>query len=193
LVNIDAYIRAGSYPSVDALCRTFEVQPRTVHQDIKELREHFHLDIRFDRARGGYYNATPSQRLPQPAATEEQSLTTLIALEMFCHFGGPAFRGILASAIDGIAGENDSALARKLEKVIQFNPKKRFELNPNVFCECIHACVESRLLKILFRGKRHEVTARNLLFADGEWWLVAEERGKPIRLELGAIEKVESV
>ena len=72
LILLDQELRRGYYPSVERLCRMFEVQPRTVFQDIKDLRERLGLEIRFDRSRGGYFNANPEKKLPSFSPTEEE-------------------------------------------------------------------------------------------------------------------------
>lgn len=72
LILLDQELRRGYYPSVERLCRLFEVQPRTVFQDIKDLRERLGLEIKFDRSRGGYFNADPDKKLPSFSLTEQE-------------------------------------------------------------------------------------------------------------------------
>lgn len=74
LVKIDAYIRLGTYPSVERLSELFEVKPRTIFQDLRELKEMFGLDIRFEHTRNGYYNANPRKTLPPLAISYEEAL-----------------------------------------------------------------------------------------------------------------------
>ncbi|HEY9791867.1 MAG TPA: hypothetical protein V6D22_15790 [Candidatus Obscuribacterales bacterium] len=199
LVNMDAYIRAGTYPGVDQLCRAFEVQPRTVHQDIKELREHFRLDIRFDRIRGGYFNASPQQRLPPIALTPEQSLLALSAVEVLCRTGGEAFRGILAPVVNAICNSKWVEVSPRLADVIEVvaPASDRPDLSPGIFCELVKACAQRRHLRIRMKQPRGEgkrdILPNQLLFAESSWWLLAEERGKSMRIALASLESIETV
>jgi predicted DNA-binding transcriptional regulator YafY len=64
LVAIEERISNQKYPSMRALCQAFSVKPRTIYADIRLLRERFGIDIRFDRFRNGYFNASPGKRIP---------------------------------------------------------------------------------------------------------------------------------
>lgn len=100
LILLDQELRRAYYPSVERLCNLFEVQPRTLYQDIKDLREKLGLDIRFDRARGGYYNADPEKKLPAFSLTD---------LELFSLFLGAVL----------VRAELDTAGQRIVEQAIR--------------------------------------------------------------------------
>src|SRR5271156_4937421 len=72
LLSMDAEIRLGRYPDVETLCRSYQIKSRTLFEDLRTLRSQLGLDIRFDRSRNGYYNATPSRRLPSFELTEDE-------------------------------------------------------------------------------------------------------------------------
>ena len=195
---MDAYIRAGTYPGVDQLCRAFEVQPRTVHQDIKELREHFHLDIRFDRVRGGYFNANPAQRLPTIELTPEQSLLALVAVEVLCRMGGDAFRGLLAPVVNAVCNSKWTEVSGRLAEVIHLiTPATGLpEVSPGIFCQLVKACAERRPLRVRIKESRgdakRDILPNQLLFAESSWWLLAEDRGKRMRIAVDRLESIES-
>lgn len=107
LIRIDALIRTGAYPNADRMCEILEVQPRTFFQDIKELREIFGLDIKFDRFKQGYFNANPNKRLLQRTINDDAAILIIIAAELLCQIGGPSFRGPLAPVIDLISLNHD--------------------------------------------------------------------------------------
>ena len=64
LVAIRHEIDSGRYPDVQKLCEMFEIQPRTLHQDLRMMREMMGMKIKHDRFRNGYYNEDPSKKLP---------------------------------------------------------------------------------------------------------------------------------
>ena len=49
LITMEDEIRRGRFPNVEKFCEMFEVQARTVYDDIRELKERCGLDIEFDR------------------------------------------------------------------------------------------------------------------------------------------------
>src|SRR5262245_27833453 len=63
LIIIREQINKGRCPTVDDFCRMFEVQRRTVHEDIRAVREMFGDDIKWDAFKGGYVNHSPNQKL----------------------------------------------------------------------------------------------------------------------------------
>jgi hypothetical protein len=56
LVCIKQEIDRGGYPDVQKLCAMFEIQPRTLHEDIRMMREMMGLEIRHDKYHNGYIN-----------------------------------------------------------------------------------------------------------------------------------------
>jgi predicted DNA-binding transcriptional regulator YafY len=64
LVCIKQEIDRGGYPDVQKLCAMFEIQPRTLHEDIRMMREMMGLEIRHDKFHNGYVNANPTKRPP---------------------------------------------------------------------------------------------------------------------------------
>ncbi|MGH9549086.1 MAG: hypothetical protein ACRD3W_06925, partial [Terriglobales bacterium] len=64
LIGIQSEIDRGRYPDVQKLCSMFEIQPRTLHDDIRLIREMLGLEIIYDRFHNGYKNANPTKKLP---------------------------------------------------------------------------------------------------------------------------------
>lgn len=120
LLRIDSLVRRGSFPNVEQLSELLEVKPRTVFQDVKELRELFGLDIRFDRHHGGYFLANPAATLPASTLGEDEALLLVVAAELLYHFGGGTFRGVLEPALDQILGDLNG-LARAVVACLEFD------------------------------------------------------------------------
>jgi predicted DNA-binding transcriptional regulator YafY len=148
LISLDAYIRSGVCPGIEQLCRIFEVQPRTVYQDLRELKERFALDIRFDRDRNGYYNADPSKRLPAMMMTEDEVVLLSVAAEMLCHFGGPSFRGSLASALDTIA-EDKFQTRQQIQAAMRIDHQPD-EVSSNTFVRLLVACINRNTVELTY-------------------------------------------
>lgn len=188
---MDAYIRKNAYPGVEALCQLFEIQPRTVHQDIKELRERFHLDIRFDRHRAGYYNATPGKRLPPLEFTPEQAMLTLASIEMFCHFGGASFTGMFAPVIDAVMTDRHASIAKELSEKLAFDAAPVKPVSASIFVQLLDACIRCRPVTLglsePMRDNPCSIDPLRLLFKTNSWWLLARADSKELEIPLASI------
>lgn len=168
LILIDAYIRAGDYPSIERLCRLFEVQPRTVYQDLKDLKERFHLDIRFDRYRNGYFSANNDQRLPPMALTEDELILLLAGMELLCQSGGASFRGSLAAATEAVSSGQADSLITKLRSIISVQAGDA-EISVSMFLSLLKACLRREPVWLstnhCAEPKVVQMSAERLLFA----------------------------
>jgi predicted DNA-binding transcriptional regulator YafY len=180
LVSIDAYIRAGNYPSVQKLCEMFEVQPRTIYQDLRELREMFGLDIQFDRQRNGYYNAEPAKQLPPLAMTYEEALLITLAIEMLASTFGPSFRGALARAAEMVR-ESDDERFSWVRDVVSLEDKASCEVRCSVLVGILQAALKQRKATLIIteaeEPKKLLVLPKKVLYEDGHWHLVASPDG----------------
>lgn len=82
LLAIDAAIRSGSFPSITAFMRRFEVSERTVRGDLSFMRERLHAPLDHDRSRGGYYYTDTTWVLPTMFATEGELLAFFLSVEL---------------------------------------------------------------------------------------------------------------
>jgi len=182
LVVMMEEINGGRYPNVDKFCRMFEVQKRTVYEDVRELKDGLRMEIEFDRFRGGYFNKNPKKQLPKFELTDGEIFALTLGKEMLSQYTGTSFEPILQTALEKIYERlpdkvqvdlNDLKSQVKINAgpVIQINRKMFFDLNRA--CEK-HHCVEIEY----FTASRGEVTDRRidpyrLLENRGTWYLLA--------------------
>ncbi len=95
-------INKGRCPTVEDFCRDYEVKERTVHEDIRFLKEDLGYKIEHDRFRGGYVNRDPGQQLPKFELTDGELFALTLGKDMLAEYSGTAFEPILATAIDKI-------------------------------------------------------------------------------------------
>lgn len=193
LVSIDAYIRAGSYPSVEKLCQVFEVQPRTIYQDLRELREMFGLDIHFDRTRNGYYNATPSKQLPPLAMTEEEALLIGLAIEMLAASFGPSFSGALARTLEMLRASEERKL-EWLKEVVEFPTTSGCEIKCSILLTVLRCAANRQMALLQLNGNEKsslKVIPLKIAFGAGHWRVAAQkESGETIEAPLCEIDQV---
>lgn len=175
LVSIDAYIRSGRYPSVPKLCRMFEVQPRTIYQDLRELREMFDLDIRYDRQRNGYYNATPSKQLPPLAMTYEEALLITLAIEMLASSFGPSFRGALTRASEMVSANDDDRFSW-VRNMVPLESRANCEVRCSVLISVLQAAIKGqRATLLLAEGESKQkivASPTRVVYQAGHWHLI---------------------
>src|SRR5690349_20839404 len=99
IVQMDALIRAGRYPSVAVFQQRFEVSERTVYHDIEYFKSTLRAPIRYSRSRGGYYYADPTWVLPTIITTEGELLAFFLSAELVRRYLGTSFETPLRSAI----------------------------------------------------------------------------------------------
>ncbi len=176
LVSIDAHIRAANFPSVEKLCHLFEVQPRTIYQDLRELREMFGLDIRFDRHRNGYYNANPSKQLPPLAMTYEEALLITLAINMLASSLGASFRGALARTVDMLV-TNDELQFSWLSNVISMDDRAGCEVKCSVMVDVLRAALaKQKTVLVPIDTDRANLTffPMRIEYTEGHWNLVGK-------------------
>lgn len=179
LVSIDAYIRAGKYPSVQKLCEMFEVQPRTIYQDLRELREMFGLDIQYDRERNGYYNAAPSRQLPPLAMTYEEALLITLAIEMLASSFGPSFRGALTRASEMVRDTDDERFIW-MQDVVSMEDRACCEVKCSVLVGILRAALKQKRASIVLNDgepKKVVVIPLKVFYDSGHWYMLAMPEG----------------
>lgn len=91
LIKLIRIVRGKSFPSVDDLCRIFQIKERTLFNDLKELREELGVEIQFDRTRQGYFLASDIAEINLITLTEETAILLLAAFGMLSFYGGASF------------------------------------------------------------------------------------------------------
>ena len=182
LIKIEDLIRKGCYPGVERLCELFEVQPRTVYEDIRELKDRMHLDIRFDRFRSGYYNADPKKKLPDFDLTEGEILAITLGKDMLSQYTGTTFEPTLRGALEKIAErlpERVKINIADLQSMVTFKSAAGAPISWKMFMDLNRAC-EQRQVVILtyYAASKDEITERQidpyrLLENRCSWYLVA--------------------
>lgn len=182
LVQIDALIQSGGYPSVADFCRRFEVAERTVRSDLAYLRERMNAPLAYDRGRGGYVYTDPTFRLPTLIATEGELLAFFLTAELARRYLGTSFETPLRTAIASLARNLPDSLQIDLGELAShytFRSGATASADPavlTVLAECIR---ERWSLEMTYytasRGERSDRTIDpyHLYNVRGEWQVIA--------------------
>ena len=182
LVAIKKEIDRGRYPTVQRLCEMFEIQPRTLHEDLRMMRDMMGLEIKHDRIRNGYYNADPSQQLPTFDLTVGEVFALTLAKEMLSEYTGTPFQAILQDALEKIQQRLPEKVLIEVGDVEGAVFSGRVPASPfskKMFLDLYHACANNQKVKIdYFSAYKGELTTRvvdpyRVLAHQNTWYVVA--------------------
>lgn len=179
--GIDAEIRRGTYPSVQKLCDMFEVQQRTLYDDIRFLRDRMGQDIVFDHSRAGYYNKSPDKSLPPFELTNAEVFALTIGKDMLSAYTGTSFEPILKSALEKIYQRLPGKVEVNMEELrsmIRFKPNPLTPVNRKTFLDINRACEKNLPTELKYYApSTDEVTERTiyphrLVEHQGLWYVI---------------------
>ncbi len=181
VIRMAEEINSGRFPSVEHFCREFEVKERTVHEDIRYLRENMGLKVMFNRFRGGYYNAEPKSGLPEFELTNGEVFALTLGKEMLSQYTGTSFEPILRSAIEKICRRMPERVKVNVDDIkcmVKFNPGAVIPVDRKMFLDLNRACEKNLQVDIVYYGaRRGETTERRidpyrLLENRSTWYLI---------------------
>lgn len=182
LMLMEQEISRGRYPTVERLCEMFEVKPRTVYADVRELKERMGLEIAFDRFKNGYFNKNPTKQLPPFELSEGEVFALTLGKEMLSQYTGTSFESILRSALEKIyerLPEKVKVDVDDLRCMVKFSAGSVIQVSRKLVLDIYHACERTCSMDIqYFTAHRGELTERRinpytLLENRGAWYVVA--------------------
>lgn len=119
IVQMDALIRSGRYPSVALFRERFEVSQRTVYDDVDYIKSTLQAPLKHSRSHGGYYYADPTYVLPNVLATEGELLAFFLSAELARRYLGTSFEEPLRTAITKLSRNLPEKLQLDLSQLTQ--------------------------------------------------------------------------
>jgi len=198
LVGIEREIRAGRFPSLEGLCTIFAVKPRTMYEDIRLLRERLGLDIRFDRSRNGYYNASPSRTLPTFDLTDDEFILLLLACELLCSSLGGVFAQLIQGLVTKIRDRMPESRLTTLHEpyvLAQSELPAGKSLRTGTLFDIARACLDGRRVELTLELRTGAQNRTQVVYAcclaekEKRWHLVAMAAlgGEPQIIPLEAV------
>jgi len=182
VLAIDAEICRGGFPGVQHLCQKFEVSERTLHEDLRYLKDRLAREIVFDHTRGGYCNSNPSKRLPSFDLSSGEIFALTLGKEMLSIYAGTSFEPTLRSALEKISErlpEKVHVDPEEIKSVIRFRASAIVPLSAKLFNEFNKACDSQQQIDLTyFAASKGETTSRIIdpqcmLHDRGTWYVVA--------------------
>lgn len=180
VVGIIAEINRGSYPTVASLCDKFEIAQRTLHDDLRFIKDRLQIEILFDKSRQGYYNSTPGKTLPLFDLSPDEFLAIQLGTAMLLEHSGPVFRVQLQGAFHKIANRlaDGNGMQKEIKSLVRFIPGGLAVADGKLVRSMENACSSFLSVEIDYYGARKGQTETRtidpyrLIEFDGAWYVV---------------------
>lgn len=182
VIQIDAAIRDGRYPTVRTFMDRFEVSERTVRADLAFMRDRYRAPLHHDRRHGGYLYTNPTWSLPAIMVSEGELLAFFLSVELARHYLGTAFEQPLRQAIARLAVTLDREVLVDLSQLTDhytFQPAVTTTADPTLLLTLFAAVRDHHPLDIRYftasSGERHQrrIEPYHLYNARGSWQIIA--------------------
>lgn len=182
IFSMCSIIQAGQYPSVQTFREMFEVSERTVHGDLAYLKDRLRMDLKFDKARKGYYNADPNWKMPPIDLTDGEVFALILGKEMLSQYAGTSFEPVLRGAIEKIASRLSDKVEvdlSQVQSVVQFHTNGVIPISRKLLLDLTEACEMQRAVDLTYSaastGERTKRTVHpyRIIENRGCWYLVA--------------------
>ena len=182
IMQMDAMIRSGTYPSVRAFIKRFEVKERTIHDDLAFFRERLNAPLKHSRVQGGYYYTDPNWPLPMMLTTEGELVAFFLSVELTQRYLGSAFEGPLRHAVERLARNLPEKVHIDLSHLTQhysFHAGATSYADPELLVALTESINEQYQFEMIYytagRGERNRrvVEPHHLHNVRGEWQLIA--------------------
>lgn len=176
IIGIITLIRKQRYPSVNRLCDQFEIKKRTLHEDISFIRQELKFDLRYDRLKGGYFDANPNQELPKLDLSPRELFFLKLSCSLLTKTSNFTFEHALDSAWQKVAERQEENNDLLQYVFLRQTTTKKF--SQTLFNNLLEACKERRLISITYQTasgiiSRRRVEPRRILVRNNNWYLVA--------------------
>ncbi|HEY9680320.1 MAG TPA: WYL domain-containing protein [Oculatellaceae cyanobacterium] len=182
VLAIDAEICRGRYPSVNDLCQQFEIAERTLHEDIRYLKENLAREIEFDRARNGYYNSNAAKKLPEFELSSGELFALTLGKELLSLYIGTSFESTLRSALEKVCErlpDKVRVMPEDVTSIVHFHSGQIVPVSGKLFLDLRKACDSSSQVEITYyAASTGDTTTRIVdpqivLHQAGNWYLIA--------------------
>ena len=103
LIQIDKWIRSGTYPSVEKMVAEYGVSRRTILRDMEFLRDRYGAPLAYDKVRRGYYYSDPTFVIQSVLLTEGDLFTISTVMPLLEQYRNTPLEGSFMNIIAKIS------------------------------------------------------------------------------------------
>jgi proteasome accessory factor B len=200
-VDIDRRVRAGEFPSVQALAGDWEVDERTIKRDIAFMRDRLMAPIEYDRKQKGYYYTEPTWGLPAISLRESELVALLLArqaLEQYDNLPLGELLGHFYEQVLTTAGQQAGATPSDIFEGFSFVPPPSVPVESKIWNVLSEAVLKRRSVEFSYQSisadapRTYAADPLHISNIEGEWYLFARSHYKGDILQF-AISRMGSV
>lgn len=136
MIQIDKWIRSGSYPSVEQMMAEYGVSRRTILRDIEFLRDRYCAPVEYDKNRKGYFYSDPTFMIQNVLLTEGDLFTVSTLMPLMEQYKNTpledSFRNIMEKIAEMLP-EQVSVDTSFLNRDVTFIADPLPKIDPSVF------------------------------------------------------------
>lgn len=181
IIQIDKWIRSGSYPSVQQMVLEYGVSKRTILRDIEFLRDRYDAPVEADRMRKGYYYTDPTFMIQNVLMTEGDLFTISTVMPLMEQYKNTpletSFRNIMAKIAEMLPN-HVSVDSSFLNSDISFISDPLPEIEEVVFNSVFKSVKIKKVLKFNYRSvssqeyKLRTFDSYHVLCQKGNWYVL---------------------
>ncbi|MBI4661758.1 MAG: YafY family transcriptional regulator [Verrucomicrobia bacterium] len=166
LAVMDRCIRSGEYPTARKMAAELGVAPRTIHRDIRFLRDAWSAPIVWSDEHQGFFYSESDYQLPLQTLTEGELVALFLAERLLQQYRGTPYATAIATAFAKLTNalpEKVTLDLKDLAETLSVRPAPVPNTDIKVFALLARAVREGLRLRIVYEGMyRGEHTEREI-------------------------------
>lgn len=204
IIHIDRLLRVRDCPSLERLSVELEANTRTVQRYLRTMRERLHIEIDYDRERGGYAYRSDGLNLPPAHLSEGELVALTISRPLLNRYQGTPVEAWFRDVFEKIEARLPERVQREMSelsrRISSELPILRSE-SVALFEPLLEAVRKQRSLDIQYQGRKDRAARKRridpygLREARGHWYVLAfcHDRQAVRIFEIGRIQELETL
>jgi len=190
MMQIHDMIQRGNYPNATTLADKLEVTPKTIHRDIRFMRDRFQLPLEYDASRNGYEYTRAVESFPLLNIDEGELFALLIAEKVLQQYRGTAFEKQLSDSFRKITDSLPDTVSMRLgdwDDALEIRTLGEVNVDEKIFDLLFKSVTKGYQLEITYtrpNGKPEQriIDPYQIANINNDWYLYAfDQNRKDIR------------